>query len=160
MSLRKSSSSPSELRVGAHPGQRGLHGLLHDLADLAGHGEAALALHAVGFDEEHIAARRSPGQADRYAGALGALGNFGVDADLDAAQEFLDHLCGDDQLLGLAFGDAARLLAADGADLLLQLAHARLARVVAHDVADRFVGNSIVRSGGSMPFSLICRGIR
>ena len=44
---------------------------------------------------------------------------------------------GDDQLLRLAFGDAARLLAADRADQLLELADAGFARVVAHDVADR-----------------------
>jgi len=40
------------LRVGAHPRVRSLRGLLHDLADLAGHLEAALAFHPVGFDEQ------------------------------------------------------------------------------------------------------------
>ena len=59
---------------------------LHHLADLPGHGEAALALHLVGFDEEHVAARRRPGQAHRHAGALGALGDFAFGTDLDAAQ--------------------------------------------------------------------------
>ena len=72
-SLVKSSSSPSERGVRTDPGQRRLHGFLHDLADLAGHREAALALHPVGFDEEHVATRRSPRQTDRHTGALGAL---------------------------------------------------------------------------------------
>ncbi len=78
--------------VRADPGERGLHGLLHDVADLAGHGEAALALHLVGFDEEDVAAGRCPGEADGDAGTLGALGDLGVDADLDAAQELVDDL--------------------------------------------------------------------
>ena len=52
----------------------------------------------------------------------------------------LNDLAGDDQLFGLAFDDAARLLAADRADDLLEFAHAGFARVVAHDVADRLLG--------------------
>jgi metal-dependent amidase/aminoacylase/carboxypeptidase family protein len=32
-----------------------LHGFLHDLANLSGHGESALALHRIGFDEQYIA---------------------------------------------------------------------------------------------------------
>ena len=79
-------------RVRTHPGQRGLHRFLHHLADLAGHGEAAFALHRVGFDEQYVAARRSPGQAHGNAGALGALGNLAFHANLDAAQELLDDL--------------------------------------------------------------------
>ena len=71
-------------------------------------------------------------------GALGALGNFALAAHLDAAQKFLHDLLGDDQLLGLPFRQAARLLAADGADGAFQVAHSRLARVVTDDVADRF----------------------
>ena len=38
-------------RVGADPGKRGLHRFLHDIADLAGHRESSLALHAIGFDK-------------------------------------------------------------------------------------------------------------
>ncbi len=67
-----------------YPRQRRLHGFLHDLADLAGHGEPTFPTHHVGFDEQHIAASRSPRETDRNAGALGALGNFAFAADFDA----------------------------------------------------------------------------
>ena len=90
----KSSARPRLAGVGAHPGERGLHRFLHHLADLAGHGEAALALHLVGLDEEDVAAGRRPGQADGHAGPLDALGDLGIDAHLDAAQELLDALRG------------------------------------------------------------------
>ena len=136
----KSSASPRLRGVRTHPGQRGLHRFLHHLADLAGHGEAALALHLVGFDEENVAAGRRPGQSHGHAGPLHAFGDFGFHAHLDAAQEFLQHFARDDQLFRLAFDHAARLLAADRADHLLQLAHAGFARVVAHDVPHRLLG--------------------
>ncbi len=56
-------------------------------------------------------------------------------ADLDPAQKFLNDFLGDNELVGLAFGLAARLLAANGADVALQVAHARFPRVVPDDVA-------------------------
>ena len=87
-SAKKFSVDPEYGRIRPHPGQSCLHGLLHHLADLSGHGEAAFALHGVGFDEQHVAAGRRPGQSDNHAGTLGALGNFAFAADLDAAQEF------------------------------------------------------------------------
>ena len=136
---KKSSSIPNVARVRAHPGQRRLHRLLHHLAELAGHGEAALALHLVGFDEEDVAAGRRPRQADGHARTLGALGDFAFGADLHAAQHvvMLHQLRRDHHLVGLAFGDAARLLAADGADGAFEVANAGFARVVANDEADR-----------------------
>jgi len=70
------------------------------------------------------------------------LGNFGVDADLDATQHFLDDFTRDDKLFRLALGDAPRLLAADGADLAFQVAHAGFARVAAHHESHRFVAES------------------
>ena len=59
-----------------------------------------------------------------------------------------------------SFGDAARLLAADRADLPLQVAHAGLARVAPHDKAHRVVGEIRCRRLRSSPFSTVCRGIR
>ena len=85
-----------------HPGKRRLHGFLHDLADLARHGEPTFPTHHVGFDEQNIAASRSPREADRNAGALGALGNFAFTADLDPPEEFLNDFLSNQQLLGLA----------------------------------------------------------
>src|SRR5260370_27036803 len=125
------------MRIRPGPGQWRLPRLLHALADLSGHGKAALALHLVGFDEEDVATGRRPGQTDSHAGALGALGDLSVDTDLDPAQELLDNLARDHQLLGLPFGDPARLLAANGADVPLQVAHACLPRVVAADEGNR-----------------------
>ena len=71
---------------------------------------------------------------------LGAGRDFRIDANLDAAEHLLNDLAGDDQLFGLALDDAARLLAADRADLALQAAHPGLARVVANQEADRVRG--------------------
>ena len=98
------------------PGEGRLHGFLHDLPDLSGHGESSLALHCIGFDEQHVAARRSPGQAHGNPRSLGALGNLALAANLDATQELLDDFAGDNQFLRLAFGQTPRLLAADCAN--------------------------------------------
>ena len=130
------------LRIRPHPGQRRLHGLLHHLAELAGHGEAALALHLVGLDEEDVAAGRRPRQPNGHAGSLGALGNFALGADLHPTQHvvMLHQLRRYHQFVVLAFGNAPRLLAADGADGALQAADTGFAGVVANDEADRFLG--------------------
>ena len=61
---------------------------------------------------------------------------------------------GDHQLFRLAFGDAARLLAADGADVALQVANAGFARVVADDVADRFLRKFDLLRSDSVLFDL------
>src|SRR6188472_1538089 len=90
-------------RVRPYPGQSRLHGFLHDLTDLSGHSKAALALHGIGFDEQHVATRRRPGETDDHARALRAFGNFAFAAYLDSAQKLLDDFLGDDQLVGLAF---------------------------------------------------------
>ena len=137
---------PSSLACDRTQRHRRLHRFLHHLAELSGHGEAALAFHLAGFDEEHVAAGRRPRQAHGHAGALGALGNFAFGADLHAAQHvvLLHQLRRHAQLVGLAFGDAPRLLAADRADRPLQVAHARFARVVAE------IRKPIVSSGNSI----------
>src|SRR5215472_12989142 len=129
---------PKPMRIRADPGQRRLHRLLHDLADLAGHREPALSFHLVGFNEQDVASGRRPSQANGNARPLGALGDLGIDADLDSAQKLLDHLAGDHQLFGLALGDPARLLAAYRSDVALQIAHAGFARVMPADEANRF----------------------
>ena len=76
---------PENGRIRPHPGQSCLHGFLHHLADLSGHGETALALHGVGFDKQHVAAGRRPGQTYNHTCALGALGNFALNANLNSA---------------------------------------------------------------------------
>jgi hypothetical protein len=126
--------------IGTYPGQRGLHGFLHHLADLPGHGEGAFAFHAVGLDKEDVAAGRRPGQAHRHPGPLHPFGDLGIHPHLDVAQALLEDFTGDNQLFFLAFDDPARLLAAYRADHLFEFAHARFAGVVADDVPHRVLG--------------------
>src|SRR5574341_1402755 len=51
------------LRARAHVSQGRVGGLLHDIAQMPGERERALAPHRRGFDVENIAARLGPGQA-------------------------------------------------------------------------------------------------
>src|SRR5881628_1192122 len=62
---QKSGAMPSG-RVRAHPGERRLRRLLHDVAELAGQCQRALALHPRRLDEEDVAARRGPGEPDGH----------------------------------------------------------------------------------------------
>ena len=61
------------LRVGAEPRERRARRLLHHVAELAGQRQRAAALHPRRLDEEHVAAGRRPGEADRDARVLGAV---------------------------------------------------------------------------------------
>ena len=112
----------------AHPGQRGLRGLLHHVAELAGDRQPALAGHRGRLDEEHVAADRRPRQAGRHARLARAPARLRLEA---RAPEQLAHARRGhgDLALVLALGDAPRDLAADRADLALEAAHAGLARV-------------------------------
>src|SRR5690606_5543001 len=67
-------------QVRAHVGQRDLGGLLHDVAQLAGEGERALALGGVGLDVEDVAARPGDRETGRHAGNRGALHRVGQEA--------------------------------------------------------------------------------
>src|ERR1700674_3990069 len=125
------------LRVRTHPAQSGLHRLAHHVLNLPGNGQTTFAFHLVGFDKQHVAARRRPRQSHHHARTLGALGNFAFAANFDAAQKLLHHLFGDDKFLALPFRQPARLLTADGADSPFQIPHSRLARVMTDNVADR-----------------------
>src|SRR5258706_583424 len=142
-------------RVGTHPGQSGLHGLLHHLTDLSGHGEAAFALHLVGFDKEDVATGWRPGEADSNAGTPRTFGNLRINADLDAAQEFLHDRGRHDQLVRLAFGDPTRLLAAHGPDIAFQIAYAGFTRVMTADEAHRVFRNLNLLPGQTVFFDLL-----
>ena len=127
------------LQVATHPGERGLRGLAHDLAELPGDGQPAGARHRRRLDEEHLAAHRRPRQAggdprDLRAPAL--LGEYPPRAQM------LPRPLGrnGDLALGLALGDLACDLAADRADLALEVADAGLARVLVDDRPQRGVG--------------------
>src|SRR5205807_4929644 len=122
--------------VGPYPGQSGLHGLLHNLTDLAGHGESAFAFHLVGLDEEHIASGRSPSQTHGHARTLCALRDLALRPYFDSSEKFVNHIRGHNQFFALAFRQPARLLPADRTNVALQVAHARFARVMANQGLD------------------------
>ena len=127
--------------VGTYPGQGSLHGFLHHLADLPGHGEATFAFHAIRFDEEHVTAGRSPRQANRHTSAFGAFGNFALGPNFDTAEKFLNDFFRDNQLFRLAFGNSARLLARDCSDIAFQIANTRFVRVVPDNETDSLFGD-------------------
>ena len=78
-----------QVGVAAHVGQRGLRGLLHDVAELTGDRQLALAGHRGRLDEQHVAADRRPGQPGGHA----RLGRAPLDVGLEArAPEQLAHL--------------------------------------------------------------------
>lgn len=96
-------------------GARGLHRFLHHVAELAGQGQAALALGGGGFDEEDIAAGGGPGEADDDAGFADAVGGH-VALEVGRAQVGGEAGGVDAHGLVVAFGDLARHLAADAGD--------------------------------------------
>src|SRR5579864_3787964 len=126
-------------RIRSHPGERGLHGFLHDLANLPGHSESALAFHDVGFNEQNIAAGRSPRQADYHSGALSPLRDFAFAAHFDSTQELLNDFRRDDQLLRFSFGQPTRLFAAKRADVALEFTYAGFRGVVADRLSHRLL---------------------
>ena len=63
---------PEARRLALDQRQRRLRALAHDLAELAGQDQAALARDAGRLDEQDVAADRRPGQAGRDAGDAGA----------------------------------------------------------------------------------------
>src|SRR5215218_783387 len=131
--------------VRAHVRERGLRGLLHDLAELAGDRELAGAGHRARLDEQHVAADGRPGQAGGDPGLARAALDVGGEA---RAAEQLAHLraCGRDLLLEAALRNLARDLAADRADLALEPAHAGLARVQADDRLQPGLGERDLRA--------------
>src|SRR5258708_12282709 len=98
--------------VGTGPGQRSGHRLLHDFAEMAGHGELLATAHAAGFDEDDVAANGSPDETNRDAGFLDAFVDFPFGAELRHAEEFAHDFRSDDHFLLLASGPTTRLLAA------------------------------------------------
>src|SRR3984885_4574382 len=126
--------------IRSHPGQCSLHGFLHHLADLTGHGESTFAFHGIGFDEQYVASRGCPGQTYSHAGTFRAFFDFTFGTNLDATQEFLNDLLRDYKFFGLAFGQPPRLFTADGSDGSLQAAHTGFAGVVTYHITQSIVG--------------------
>src|SRR5205823_13403647 len=86
--------------------------------------------HFVGFNKQDVATGWRPGQAHRDSGALGALGNLGINTHLDSTQEFLNSLTRYFQLFCLSFRQTPGLLAAQSSNVTLQVAHSGLTGVM------------------------------
>ena len=121
-------------RTAAHHGHRGLDGLLHHVAQLAGGEVLALARHGDGLDGEQLATHFRPGQTVDLADLVVLLGDAeGIAAN---AQEGVEVIGRDgDALERLVQQQRLDGLAADLGQLTFQRAHAGLPRVEAQDVA-------------------------
>src|SRR5262249_7147734 len=128
------------LGVRSPPGKRRGHGLLHHLAQMAGHGELLAPAHAASLDEQDVAARWGPSQAHGNAWPLDALFDFLLGAELRHAQHLADNLRRDDELVRLALSKAPRLLADQRGNLALEVTHAGFAREAVDDLAQTFDG--------------------
>src|SRR6516164_6189149 len=122
------------LCIGTGPGQRRGHRLLHDFAKVARHGELLATAHAARFDEDDVAAHRSPNKTHGHAGFLDAFLDFLFGAELRHPQELAYHFRGDDHFIGLAFSHPPGLLADQSSDFALQVAHAGFTRVAVDDL--------------------------
>src|SRR5581483_4405409 len=81
-------------------------------------------------------------------------GNLAFGPDFDSAQEFMNDVRGDNQLLRLAFGDASCLLAANGSDVAFQVTDTGFARVVTNDVPNAFFGKLDLLDRNAVLFDL------
>ena len=119
--------------------QRGLRALFHDVAELAGEDQLAVAGQARRLDEEDIAADRrpcEPGRDTRHAHPHRHLV-----LELRRAEDGGEITGSDPDRPALAFGDAHRRMAQHLADLALQIPHARLAGVLGDDGAQSRIGD-------------------
>ena len=140
---------PQRRGARAHVADRRLRRLLHDVAELAGEHQLALARDDRDLGRQQIAAVHGDGQAvdqpDLVLPLLAARSGTGAGPGSVAAA------CGDPPAVAAAVAerahgrllgdDVARDLAADGRDLALEAADARLLRVVVDDVADGVLGD-------------------
>ena len=124
-------------RIRPDPGQRGLRGLLHHVAHLAGDREMPSALGDVCLDEQDVAANGRPSQTDHDARPFHALLYFLFKLELRRTQQFNHHFGRYGQPRHFSFQDAPGMFAADAGNLALEVANAGFTRVMAHDVVQR-----------------------
>src|SRR5690606_34871382 len=127
-------------RTAANDRHRRLDGLLHDVAELAGVNQLALAGHHRGLDGQQFTADLRPGKASHLADLillLGAAETETAHAEIPF-EVFRRHLHG--RVLGLK-QQLLDDLAADLRDLALKAAHARLAGVVPDDRPHRVLAD-------------------
>src|SRR5262245_11456870 len=124
------------LGVGTDPRAGRLHRLLHDVAELTGQGQGALALHPRGLDDQDVAADRCPCQADRDTRDPRALLDL-LELEARHAEVRRDHIGRDPRRLRVPFRAPPRYLAADAGDLALEIPHPGLTGVAAGQQAER-----------------------
>ena len=123
--------------AGLHQAEGRLRAFLHDLAQLPGENQLALAGHAGGLDEQDVATDRRPCEPRGDTGGAGAQCHLGF---VFACPEDLAHgVCVHVDFRRAALRDPHRDIAQYRADLPLEIAHAGLARVVGHDLDERIV---------------------
>src|SRR5436190_165462 len=135
---------------------RRLRRLLHDVAELAGQGQLALAGHQRRLDGQDLAADFRPGQARGDADLVLLLGQRLAEArhaevlgDLGRRDLHAERLALDD--------DLARHLAADRRDLALEVPDARFAGVALDDRGERLVEEHDVVLGEARAFDRLRR---
>src|SRR5581483_1219578 len=132
--------------------QRRLGALLHDIAELPGEDQVALARYARRLDEENIAADRRPGEAGRDAGDARALRHLTFEA---LGPEDRVQIAGiDADLVRRPFGDAHRDVTKHAADFALEITHAGFAGIVADDGPQRLVGDFALLGFQAVRFEL------
>ena len=123
-----------------------LRRFLHHVAQFAGQREFAFAVNYGGFGAQNRAADFGPGQAGDQTDFAVLVGQRV--AEFDHAQEVVDVVLPDGDVVGLAFLHyLARHFAADVADFALQVADARFPRVGADQGSDRVIGELDVLVG-------------
>src|ERR1700722_3334343 len=128
-----------------------LRGFLHHVAELAGQGEAALALHEHGFGGEHLAANFRPSQ---IGGEADFVFLFSQEVPIFKYAEEIVHVgVSNFDFYTFSVGDYfAGDFAADIGHFAAQVAYAGFVRVVANDVRDGLVGKFQVGLGQASGF--------
>ena len=140
-------------RTAADVAQGRLGAFLHHIAKLPGEGKATLALHDSGFNRQHFAASRCPGQAQSHAGHE-LLFLFVFNKAGCAQQLFhIGHIDHKGRLfaLGLTPGQ----FAADGGKLAFKVAQPCLARIFADDLFQGFFRQFHILGGKAVVFHLL-----
>ena len=121
-------------------GERGLRGLLHHLAELAGQDQTAAPGNSRGLDEEHVAAAHSGSEAGGDADLVGFSGQLPAEA---RRAEVVVEVAGiDGDRVDIAAGDASGDAAANAAQLAFEVANAGFAGVGADDLCDGALGDA------------------
>ena len=128
----------AELRSATLDGRQGrLRTFAHDVAELSGQDQAALAGHAGRFDEENVAAYRRPCEAGRDTGNAGAQRDLAFEAGL--AEHGSEIVRADRHLFVRSLRDLHRGMPQRLADFPLERPDAGLARVALDDQSERFI---------------------